>query len=169
MSFRSKLVGTWRLMSLDMVDSNDKPLAQPFGEHPKGSLMYSSDGYMSSHVANPVAKPWNKWNEPSVEEAVTAAKLINGYTGKFSLNEVPGHKQTVFHEIRIAMPPNLEGGTQKRHVEMSGEDGNLRMTIRTDNAVDWFGQKAWLFLKWKKEDLNEARTPSAEVEDLGAR
>jgi hypothetical protein len=169
MTFRSKLVGTWMLLSMTMVDSEDRLIAHPFGEHIKGSLVYSSDGYMSSLLSGPEAKPWAKWNDPSAEEALTAAKLITGYTGKFFLDEVPGNKQTVFHQIRIGMPPNLEGATQERHVEIFDKDSHLHMTIRVNHDVEWSGHKGRLLLQWKKEERNDAKRSDAVVEQLGAR
>jgi hypothetical protein len=169
MSFRSKLVGTWHLLSFKLVDSKGQEVAQPFTENVKGSLVYSSDGYMSAIVASPEAKRWGKWNDPSPEEALVAAKLINSYTGKFFLNEIPGNKQLVFHEIRISIPPNLEGATQKRNVEIFESDSGLRMTISVDDEVEWFGHRAYLLLQWRKEGVNDATGPNSAVEALGDR
>lgn len=169
MSFRSKLVGTWRLLSVNVVDSDGIELAQLSGEDSQGSLIYSTDGYMTSLLSSPEVTPWEKWNEPSPEEALKAGKLVYAYTGKFFLNEVPGNKQLVFHEIRVSMPPNMAGSTQKRNVEITEADPFALMTIKVDNEVEIQDRKGYLVLDWRKEQRNDATTPEAVVEPLGGR
>ena len=171
MSFRSKLIGTWQLLSWQIVDSEERELAQPFGGNISGSLVYSSDGYMSAMISGSEvnSKPWVKWNDPTVEEALSVGKFFTGYTGKFFLDEVPGNRQTVFHEIRISLPPNLQGATQQRSVEIFEKNQEPYMTIRVEHDVDWFGQKGQLLLQWKKEVQNDKATPNAAAEPLGAR
>lgn len=167
MSFRSKLVGTWRLLSIKLVDAKGSEVGHPFGEQVQGVIMYAPDGYMSSLISGADIQPWQKWNDPSTEEALLVAKLMNGYTGKFFLDEVPGNKQTVFHEIRVALPPNFAGGTQMRNVELKEADPSMLMTITVDHEVEVLGQKGYLVLDWRKEQRNEATKPAAAVENMG--
>lgn len=167
MSFRSKLVGTWRLLSIKLVDAEGSEVGQPWGEQVQGVIMYAPDGYMSSLVSGADVQPWRIWNDPSTDEALLTAKLMNGYTGKFFLDEVPGNKQTVFHEIRVALPPNFAGGTQKRNVELKEAVPVPLMTITVDNEVEVLGQKGFLVLDWRKEQHNEATKPAATVEHMG--
>ena len=169
MSFRSKLVGTWRLLSVKVVNAEGKEVGQPYGEGVQGAIMYSPDGYMSSWVSGEDVQPWRAWNDPSRDEGHLAARLMNGYTGKYYLDEVPGNKQTVFHDIRVALPPNFGGATQKRNVEIKEAEPFMLMTIKVDTKVEVLGHKGYLVLDWRKEQLNEATKPTAMVEEIGQR
>lgn len=123
--------------------------------------MYSSDGYMSSWVgAGGMPAYANGWTSPTSEEAFAVAQTLNAYTGKFYLDEKPGNKQVVYHEVRLAVPQNFAGLLQKRNVEIRSTDGKiLKMKITTDDPVKHPAGNGWLVLEWQKESENSAIRP----------
>ena len=164
MTFRNRLVGTWRLNSIKITDNSTGAEVHPMTEHVQGALMYAPDGYMCCNLTTPDVRPYAAgWNSPTPDEAMMSAKMSNGYTGKYFLDEKPGNKQTLIHEIRLSHPPNFAGTSQKRHVEVWDEEDKQRMRITVDGDVKMDDGSGKMVLEWTKEPLNMAIEPEAEV------
>jgi hypothetical protein len=154
----------------------------PTGRDGPGSLMYSAEGWMSSLLQEEKGKlptytleddgRGGKSINGTDEEMVKVAKLTLGYVGAWSVEEgtyrflgdlkgVMGgkerkgvHRFTLFHDIKIALPPNWIGEKQRRHVEYweEEEDGKRREFIRitTDFPVVVRGQLCVINIGWRK-------------------
>jgi hypothetical protein len=168
MSFRSKLLGTWILLSAKLVNEEGDGGGYPFGDDAEGRILYTNDGYMTGMIFSQKVKRWvGGFNAPSSEEAQVLAQYATFYQGKFYLDEKPGNSQDVYHEIHLGVPPNLMGATQKRPMELREEDGALRMTIRPEGEVNMNGCRGLFVLEWRKAEANSTTSPSTNIQRLG--
>ena len=52
-TLRERLVGSWRLISYEVRDTDGELVGYPLGEGATGSLIYTADGLMSVQVMRP--------------------------------------------------------------------------------------------------------------------
>lgn len=142
-AFRRKLEGTWQCISMTLTsteESND--IIHPWTENVTGSLMYSSDGYMSALICRPDLPHFtpNEFNAaPEQYQAVGAG--INAYTGRYTLGERLGDRQIIYHHVEISTPPNWVGTMQTRYCTMTElEGGSLQIVMRPGQTMPAAGQ-----------------------------
>ena len=125
---QSSVVGTWKLLSLDMEFQATGDKQQPYGPNPHGYLILTPEGRMMAVLAANGRKPGLK-----VEEQAELLRTLLAYTGAYTLsgnrfitkvdvswNEVwTGTQQERFFELqddRLSIMtawlpnPNLPGG-----------------------------------------------------------
>lgn len=117
----SKLVGTWKLVSIEERDAKGK-LVTPldYGLEPVGILMYDSTGHMSAQAMRRGRAPLDTEDVHRLppEQAKTALTGYNGYFGTYSVDERAG---VVIHHVEGSLLPNWEGKDQRRRFTLSGD------------------------------------------------
>jgi hypothetical protein len=114
-TLREQIVGTW-LFGVAEVVAPDGAKSFPFGEKPKGLLIFTADGYFSQvHVASDVPKiaSNNRLTGTAEENAAIMKRSISVF-GKYTVNE---EKKTVTFNIVSASFPNWEGEAQERTID----------------------------------------------------
>jgi hypothetical protein len=114
-TLREQIVGTW-LFGVAEVVAPDGAKSFPFGEMPKGLLIFTADGYFSQvHVASDVPKiaSNNRLTGTAEENAAIMKRSISVF-GKYTVNE---EKKTVTFNIVSASFPNWEGEAQERTID----------------------------------------------------
>lgn len=114
-TLREMIVGTW-IFGVAEVLAPDGKKSFPFGETPKGMLIFTPDGYFSQvHVASDVPKiASNNRLTGTAEEYAAIMKRSISVFGKYSVNE---EKKTVTFNIVSASFPNWEGEAQERTID----------------------------------------------------
>ncbi|WP_326827743.1 lipocalin-like domain-containing protein [Streptomyces sp. NBC_01318] len=115
---RAALIGTWRLVSYEATAVDDGEVVRPYGEHPLGLIMYTSDGYMSAQITTPHRPLFEEERQEygSPEELAEAARHYLAYTGSFRVPD----GDTVVHEVTLYLYPNWMGNGQTRVVRLDG-------------------------------------------------
>ena len=128
-SARQKLVGAWRLVSIETIRPNGEVIYPFYGRHPEGLIMYDNSGWMSVQiVSDPPAKvPSRSSREevmaaPSVEKS-SAFDSYYTYCGTWSLDTA---QQVVRHHIRQSLIPGEVGEDVVRRYMLDGD----RLTLR---------------------------------------
>jgi hypothetical protein len=114
-SLREMIVGTW-IFGVAEVVAPDGKKSFPFGETPKGMLIFTPDGYFSQvHVASDVPKiaSNNRLTGTPEEYAAIMRRSISVF-GSYTVNE---DKKTVTFNIVSASFPNWEGEAQERSID----------------------------------------------------
>lgn len=114
-TLKEQIVGTW-IFGVAEVVAPDGKKSFPFGETPKGLLVFTPDGYFSQvHVASDVPKiaSNNRLTGTADEYAAIMKRSISVF-GKYSVNE---EKKTVTFHIVSASFPNWEGEAQERTID----------------------------------------------------
>jgi hypothetical protein len=137
-----KFIGTWKLIDWYLINSAGKK-DYPFGQHPKGYLIYLPTGFMSAHLMAENRQPFADSSVFSAtpEEALAALKTYASYCGKYSIE-----KNYVKHHIELVLNPGWVGTTQVREFEFQGDD---RLVLRCKLEHDGEEKNAELF--WQKQ------------------
>jgi len=114
-SLKDQLVGTWTFMVAE-VTAPDGKKSFPFGETPKGILIFAPDGHFAQiHVASDVPKiASNNRLTGTAEEYATIMRRSLSVFGTYTIDE---DKKTVTYHIVSSTFPNWEGEAQTRLID----------------------------------------------------
>jgi lipocalin-like protein len=114
-SLRDQLVGTWQFVVAE-VTAPDGKKSFPFGETPKGMLIFTPDGHFTQiHVASDVPKiASNNRLTGTPEEYGAIMRRSLSVFGTYSVDE---EKKTVTYRIISSTFPNWEGEAQTRTID----------------------------------------------------
>jgi hypothetical protein len=114
-SLKDQIVGTWNFVVAE-VNAPDGKKSFPFGETPKGILIFTPDGHFAQiHVAADVPKiaSNNRMTGTPEEYAAIMRKSISVF-GTWTVDEA---NKTVTYNIVSASYPNWEGEAQTRTID----------------------------------------------------
>ena len=114
-SLREQIVGTWNFIVAEIAGPDGKK-SFPFGETPKGLLVFTADGHFSQiHVASDVPKiaSGNRLTGTPEEYAAIMRRSLSVF-GTYTVDEA---SKTVTYNIVSASFPNWEGETQTRSID----------------------------------------------------
>src|SRR5262245_49928375 len=102
---QSPVVGTWLLESASTTKEDGSVDNAPFGQSPRGSIAYTSDGWVSAVISYGARRPLSadRVAAPPLERAEAFASFFS-YAGEY---EVKG--DSVTHHVRIASVENWVG------------------------------------------------------------
>jgi hypothetical protein len=114
-SLRDQIVGAWNFVVAEVVAPDGKK-SFPFGETPKGILIFTADGHFAQiHVASDVPKiASNNRLTGTPEEYATIMRRSLSVFGDYNVNE---EKKTVTYKIVSATYPNWQGDAQERSID----------------------------------------------------
>jgi hypothetical protein len=114
-SLRDQIVGTWNFVVAEVVAPDSKK-SFPFGETPKGILIFTADGQFAQiHIAGDVPRiASNNRLTGTPEEYATIMRRSLSLFGTYSINE---EKKTVTYKIVSATYPNWQGEVQERSID----------------------------------------------------
>lgn len=114
-SMRDQIVGTWDFVVAE-VTAPDGKKSYPFGETPKGIIVFTPDGHFTQiHVASDVPKiASNNRLTGTPEEYATIMRRSISVFGTYTIDEA---KKTVTFHIVSSTFPNWEGESQTRTID----------------------------------------------------
>ena len=116
---KDELKGTWQLESWTIGYSDRDDFTYPYGEDPKGLLMYTDDGWMSASICRKerALLPDNVSFRKLPDEIKAAAfSSYFHYAGRYRVGE-----GDVIHYVTQSLNPNFPGTEQLRHAELDGQ------------------------------------------------
>lgn len=114
-TLKDKLVGAWDFVIAE-VKAPDGKVSLPFGDKPKGTIVFTSDGrFAQIHVAGDVPKiaSGNRLKGTPEEYTAIMQRSISAF-GRYTVDEA---KKTVTFHIVSASFPNWEGEAQTRTID----------------------------------------------------
>lgn len=114
-SLRDQIVGTWNFVVAE-VTAPDGKKSYPFGETPKGILIFTADGrFAQIHVAGDVPRiASNNRLTGTAEEYQAIMRRSLSVFGTYTVDE---DKKTVTYRIVSSSFPNWEGEAQTRAID----------------------------------------------------
>lgn len=115
---KRELIGTWQLESWSVGYSDREEYTSPFGEDPKGLLMYTADDWMSASIGRSDRQtlPEDISFRKIPEEKLARAYLSYfHYAGRYRVVE-----GDIIHYVTQSLNPNFVGTEQLRHAELDG-------------------------------------------------
>ena len=119
-SLKEQIVGTWDFVMAE-VTAPDGKKSFPFGETPKGILIFTPDGrFAQIHVASDVPKfaSGNRLSGTAEEYAAINRRSLALF-GSYTVDE---EKKTVTFKIASSTFPNWEGEAQTRTIDKLNAD-----------------------------------------------
>jgi hypothetical protein len=119
-SLKDQIVGTWSFVVAE-VTAPDGKKSFPFGETPKGILIFTADGHFAQiHVASDVPKiASNNRLTATPEEYAAIMRRSLSVFGTYTVDEA---NTTVTYTIASASFPNWEGEAQTRSIDKLTSD-----------------------------------------------
>jgi Lipocalin-like domain len=120
-SAASRLVGTWKLVSIEERDaSGNLVVPKDFGPEPAGILTYDAGGHMAAQAMRR-GRPRLATEDVHRAAPEEAKAAFAGYAAYFGTYEVRESEGLVIHHVEGSLLPNWEGGDQKRRFTLSGD------------------------------------------------
>jgi hypothetical protein len=114
-TLRDKLVGTWDFVIAEITAADGKK-SFPFGERPKGMLIFTADGHFSQvHVSGGLPRIASN-NRLSGTDADNKA-IVQGTLALFGTYTVDEQKKTLTFNIQASTYPHAEGTSQTRTID----------------------------------------------------
>jgi hypothetical protein len=114
-SLRERLVGTWEFIVAEIVTQDGKKTF-PFGEKPKGMLIFTADGHFSQvHVSGDLPRIAGNNRLGGTPEQNTA--IVHGSLALFGTYTVDEAKKTLTFNIVASTYPNQQGTKQTRTID----------------------------------------------------
>jgi len=128
MADKDRLVGTWRLISID----DPRPDVEIPDINPTGYIMYDATGHMAVQIIRRSDRPKFASDHPAkgTPEEIRAAFL--GYRAYYGAYEVNEKENIVIHHLEGNLFPNRAGVDNIRYYEFSGD----RLTLLVARVED---------------------------------
>jgi len=138
------LIGAWKLVSFTHLDEAGKEITGPFGERPRGRIVYTATGHMVTVILadDRGAFSVEDFRQAGDNEKVAAFDTMAAYSGRY---ELIGNR--VVHHVDLAWIPGWTGSHLDRTVEFS-QDGRL---ILTGPPMKIGGRTLGLKIVWERE------------------
>ena len=119
-TLREKLVGTWDFVIAEITTANGNKNF-PFGERPKGLLIFTADGHFSQvHVSGDLPRIASN-NRLAGTDADNRA-IVHGTLAQFGTYTVDEAKKTLTYHITASTFPNQASVTQTRTIDLLTAD-----------------------------------------------
>ncbi len=119
-TLRERLVGTWSFVIAEITTADGKTTF-PFGEKPKGMLIFTADGRFSQiHVSGDLPKIASN-NRLAGTDADNKA-IVHGSLALFGTYTVDEEKRTLTFKIEGSTFPNQAGTSQTRTIDLLTAD-----------------------------------------------
>jgi hypothetical protein len=117
---REQLVGTWDFVIAEITAADGKK-SFPFGERPKGMLVFTADGHFSQvHVSGDLPRIAGNNRLAGTPEQNTA--IVHGSLALFGTYTVDEGKKTLTFNIVASTFPNQQGTSQTRTIDLLTAD-----------------------------------------------
>jgi Lipocalin-like domain len=122
------LVGTWRLVKTSARDDKGKPMHPPYGDKPRGLVVFYADKRMMSVLCD-------GRNQLPAGETV---REYNSYCGNYEFDG-----KTLVTHVDASADPARMGGDQVRFVDFDGDQLVLTQKPRLWNGVMQHRELRW--------------------------
>jgi hypothetical protein len=148
-SLRRSLVGAWRLVSCVETDITTGEVFLPMGDHPRGFILYTPDGYMSAQLSSPDRRRFagDDMYRGAPEEYAAAGVSYLAYSGPYYVDEA---RRTIEHEMAVSLFPNWQGQRQVRVPRLDGET----LVLDTDSPTLFAGSLKTARITWRRAPQN---------------
>lgn len=117
----ASLVGTWRVERITDTDSKTGKVVHPYGEHPKGYIVYDPTGHLSVQIMRtPAVPPFASGDDAKGSDAEVRA-AYDGFVAYFGTYEVDAKQGIVVHRVEGSLMPSYTSTDQRRPFRVEGD------------------------------------------------
>ncbi len=140
----SRFVGAWRLLACETRNSRGE-VQLPFGEKPKGQLLYDASGNMSAQLMK-TARARFASRDPALGTEAEVRDAFDGYIAYFGTYSVDDAARAVTHTVQGASFPNWTGANLVRSYVFD-DKGRLRLSTP---PIEVGGESLEYVLWWER-------------------
>jgi hypothetical protein len=119
------LIGTWRLVDIDVQGPNGREVDPFYGSGARGLLIYDASGWFSVQIEDagrpavsvPSVRPVPQESDTTARLKATVLDSYYAYYGTWSFDQATS---TVTHHARGSLYPSEDDATYPQHVEIVG-------------------------------------------------
>jgi hypothetical protein len=132
------VIGTWQLVSC-VTHTSDGGVHQPYGEHPTGYVVYTTDGHVFVQIM-PEGPRNTRIVDPfgGTSEECWRALGYAAYAGRYEM-----HNDSVVHQLEMCLFPGLVGTDLNRSMEWGGDRLILTTRPTSHGGVSRFSRLTW--------------------------
>jgi len=121
LSAEDALVGTWRVLAMEHY-TDDGEVGRPFGDTPRGLIVYTPERYMTAVLMRPGRPPFAAGDVlgGTPAERADAFLTANAFAGRWELQG-----DEVVHHLEVCTFPNWVGTEQRRRFEVGPSELTL--------------------------------------------
>lgn len=134
------LVGTWRLLSIQIEMADTKERVDLYGPHPMGRIIFTSSGRLIS-----IATAGDR-GEPT--DQASTAKLFGSMMAYSGTYRVAEDDQAIF-KLDLSWHPGWVGTEQVRFFKIEGDRLSIRTGLQTHPAHP--GKQVYGVIEWERE------------------
>ena len=136
---KTRIVGTWKLVSVVYEDQQTKARTPVYGEHPRGYQIATPEGRWIAVVTGE-GRPIPKTDE----ERAQALRTMIAYSGRY---RVEG--STITTKVEVAWNESWVGGEQVRHIRFEAD--KLFIESPPMPHPNMFGKTVRVIVVWQRE------------------
>lgn len=139
----SSFVGVWKLVSVTAINADGTRNEAPWGANPKGSIVYTREGWMTAVINYGGRKPLSTPERfrATTEEKAAAYDTSFSYAGRYEIKD-----DKVIHHVEIASVENWVNTDLIRNFRLQGN----RLTLLTPPLATRQGGTANVELVWER-------------------
>lgn len=138
----NQIIGTWELVQFSLKNLTNGQSLAPYGKSPIGTLLFSTDGYMSVAIMEEGRVNFLKESllAGSTEEKVRALETYLSYSGLWKIVD-----DKIFVDVKVSLLPNWTGVEHFRTFQL---DDNI-LTFQTP-VIKQGENEVMAELSWKR-------------------
>lgn len=142
---KNELIGTWKLVSFKISWDDGRKIIYPYGEDPKGYLIYTSS-HVSVHIMRSARPKFHsdEYKNTSDSEKIEMADNYGGYVGRYEICD-----NTIIHYPEVSMFPNFTQTPQHREFQFLGH----RLILQCPYPSTEHGNQGISSVVWEREEL----------------
>jgi hypothetical protein len=115
-----RLVGTWRVVRFVDADPSGK-VTYPFGEKPRGYIVYDPTGHLSVQLMRMPAQPTFAAGDDDKATDAELRAAYDGFVAYFGTYRVDEVNSVVIHVVEGSLKPSYTGTDQPRPFKLDGD------------------------------------------------
>jgi hypothetical protein len=115
-----KLVGTWRVVRFVDTDPSGN-VTYPFGEKPRGYVVYDPTGHLSVQIMRMPAQPTFAAGDDDKGTDAEVRAAYDGFVAYFGTYRVDEVNSVVTHVVEGSLKPSYTGTDQPRPFKLDGD------------------------------------------------
>lgn len=151
-TMQSRIVGHWQLRDHYAFLSNDEENHEyPLGSDPKGFIIFTQDGYMSTHmVTSEIGKPSALADHsPSYTNPAFVGSQSTSYAGQYNIDTTE-KGSTVSVHVHFASLPAMIGTVQQREVRFDEDANGTTLSLNILQPMKYIGEDRFVRVRWRR-------------------
>jgi hypothetical protein len=136
-----KLIGTWKLISLESVLSNGEVSYAWMGKNPVGQTMYDKTGHMSVQLMRDPRPTFASGPQKATPEEIKAA--YQGYYSYFATYKTNEREGTIINHITGSLWPKEVGSDKKLFFKFSENRLIITTPLMKRPGKQWFNRMTY--------------------------